>query len=59
MKVFLSNGKSGKIQSSFGSSGKFKIKMDVEVNDEDVECTLRMPFKKLIFDKTHKRIQDF
>jgi len=38
MQVILSNGKKGIIHSSFGKSGKFKIKFDEEVNEEDVKC---------------------
>ena len=54
----LSNGKKGVILSSFGKSGKFKIKFEEEVTEEDVKCSISMPFKKLIFDKTHKMVQE-
>ena len=36
MQVFLSNGKKGVIHSSFGKSGKFKIKFEEEVTEEDI-----------------------
>ena len=58
MQIVLSNGKKGIISSSFGKSGKFKIKFEEEVTEEDAKCTISMPFKKLIFDKTHKMVQE-
>jgi len=50
----------GTINGSFGKTGKFKVKFNEELqNAEELKNkTLYMPFKKLLFDNTHKMVQD-
>ena len=60
MKVLIvESGQIGKITGAFGKSGKFKARFDEDLlnPDELKNKVVRMPFKKLIYDTTHKMIQ--
>lgn len=61
MKIVIDEtGQIGKIVSAFGKSGKFKatFKEDLINQDELKNKTIHMPFSKLLYDTTHKMIQD-
>lgn len=61
MKIIIDEtGQIGKIVSAFGKSGKFKatFREDLENMDDLKNKPIHLPFKKLIYDSTHKMIQD-
>lgn len=60
MKIVLTEtGEVGKITGAFGKSGKFKARFDEDLKDPEnlKNKPLHMPFKKLLFDETHKMVQ--
>ena len=57
--IIVETGEIGKITGAFGKSGKFKARFDNDLqNTEELKNkVVRMPFKKLLYDTTHKMIQ--
>jgi selenocysteine-specific elongation factor len=54
MKVSLSTGESGYIEASFGQSGKFKVRIQGNKNDQNLKCALS--FNRLTFSSLRRTI---